>query len=171
MILNDSLDAVIEAVYLKEPLTGQTGKANIQVNPSGRISYIAGKTIIISKLDYPEDLINELIDNGNTLIFRVPNKLAKEIHPYILRVDFNAMWNGQIIDEIEHLGDSISLVLDDNGIPEIFVPKVNNPDYKMLLKDNVLTSIGWLLQQIGQNVITETKFVNLDILKTKKVMF
>jgi hypothetical protein len=34
-----------------------------------------------------------------------------------------------------------------------------------------LTALGWVLQQVGVNIKEDTPFVNLDIIKTGKVVF
>lgn len=163
MVLNDSVSAIVEAVYLSESLTGQTGKANIQVNPSESITYLVGKTIIISDPNYPEKKVKSLVENGNHVLLRVPIG-NYPVTPYILRVDFGVMWNGQVIDDIEELEESILVILNKYQQPELYFPKIKG--YKG--DSEHLSWLGWALHQVGQNIKEGTRFKDLDLLKLKK---
>lgn len=173
MIFLDSLEAIIESIYLEDSLSAKIGECNVFVNPDN-IKYLTSKTIIISIPSYDQEKIKILKDNGCKVISRVYYDTPEiEICPYILRINNGLMWNGKVIkDEYQDsrwLIDSGSIEYDnDNEI--LYFPQIYSD--KVIPTDNWenLTAIGWALQQAGVNIKTNTPFVNLDILKTGKVV-
>lgn len=159
MVLNDSLSAIVEAVYLGESITSKVGNADILVNPEAS-SYIAGKTVIISDPDYPEEKIKNIEYNGNRLILRVP-KGNRKVYPYIVRVNFDLMWNGQVISDLDYLEESCSVLLKDYDQPELYFPKIKGYNSRGGWLD-------WALHQVGQNSLDGTRLRDLDVLKLKK---
>ena len=172
MIYFSGLDSIIESIYLNDNITNKLGTSNIFVNPEN-VKYIIGKIIIINTCDYPEEKINALLNNNCKIISRVYiNNSNVDIHPYILKLNLNIMWNGKVISDYSTLdeildNDECSFNFNDNTL---YFPKINND--KLKTKDDFgnLTSIGWVLQQVGINIKTDTPFVNLDILKTGKII-
>lgn len=174
MINLEGISSLIESIYLKESVGNRQGICNIFVNPES-VSYLAGKTIIINMPDYPEEKLEILKNNGCKIISRIYTNIGYiEVQPYILRVDFDILWNGRTLgddtetDEILSEGDSC--FDEDNGI--LYFPKIVYKDKSKLMDSwGNLNCIGWALQQVGINVKTDTPFINLDIIKTKKVVF
>ena len=70
MIYLDSLESIIESVYLEDSLSGKVGECNVFVNP-GSIKYLTSKTVVITVNDYGADKISSLLDNGCKVISRV----------------------------------------------------------------------------------------------------
>ena len=173
MIYLNSLEAIIESVYLEDSLSGKIGECNVFVNPDN-IKYITSKTIIISIPDYDTEKIKELLGNGCKIISRVYYDMPEiEISPYILRVNFGMMWNGKVIKESyqgsRNLIDTNSVEYDSES-ETLYFPQIYNPAIVATDRWDNLTSMGWALQQVGVNVKTDTPFINLDILKTGKMV-
>lgn len=166
MILNDSIYSLIEAVYLKESVTEQASRSNIQVNPRGITNYIVGKVIIINDPEYSGEKIKELIDNGNQVIVRTRHGIPGEIfEPYIIRLEERLMWNGRTYEE----GDleNIFYSWDNNSL---YFPKIQGlPEQELFDSEGNLSGIAWALHQVGQCMDPSARLQNLDILKTKKV--
>lgn len=191
MIYFSGLDSIIESLYLDERLGDKLGSCKIFINPVN-ISYLTGKVIIINKLRYPQTYVAELINNGNKVISRVFTDNNKvDFEPYILRPIFNLVWGGdevmvteEDIREIENnnndklteklldrILESCSYISDRN---KLFFPKLIGKGVKKIATDDKgnLTAIGYSLQQVGVNIIkADTPFLDMDILKTKKLSF
>ena len=182
MINNEGIESWIEAVYLGEPVTDRTGKSDIQVNPKVP-KYVVGKTIIINRPDYSSLDLDILKENRNNIISRVrlPIMTGINFQPYIMRVDFKIIWNGDVIncptdlsDNEDALGEwlmeSIGMTSTDRPA-EISFPKILGCK-KNILQDlsGNLTALGWALHQVGVNIKEDTKFIDLDLLKTKKIL-
>lgn len=177
MIYLDGLNSIIECIYLNEELDDRQGSCDIFVNPSNA-KYLIGKVIIINSLDYPIDNIKTLINNKCKIISRVRLKSdnSLEVKPYILRPYFDIMWNGKYIEE-DRFNNPDSLFEDDyctfNLDYKLYFPKVDKLDNisNFLDEEKNLTGIGWALQQVGVNILTNTPFINLDIVKLKKILY
>ena len=124
MILGNSLEAIVEACYLGESLTKKTGRANILVNPKDYLDYIIGRTIIINSDIIPIDTIKTLQENKNKIICRVKRE-DFPYYPYVLRVNFNVRWNGQILE------------CPKTNIPEIeLISRITGKDGKLVYQSN-----------------------------------
>lgn len=186
MIYFSGLDSIVESLYLEESLGDKLGSSKIFINPVN-ISYLTGKVIIINQLRYPQDSVATLINNGNKVISRIKfTDFYKEVNfePYILRPDFNLMWGGDEIEirENEVLEGMTEKLLDKilescsfiSDRQKLFFPKLkgNGVNHIAIDSENNLTFIGYALQQVGVNIVkTNTPFLDLDILKTKKLNF
>lgn len=182
MISNEGIESWLEAVYLGEPVTNRTGRADIQVNPKVP-KYVVGKVVIITRPDYPVEGLTVLRDNLNKIISRVRLQDMTDIsfQPYIIRVDFNITWNGDTVrlpqelrDDPEllrkELEDSIGLT-ETNKPAQVSFPKILGcPGDLVLDPSGNLTAIGWALHQVGVNVKPSADFIDLDLLKTKKIL-
>lgn len=186
MIYKDSIEAILEAIYLREGVCGEIGKTNIRVNPAYdrlELKYTIGKTIVLNDSIEEPDIIKELEDpdKENTIISRTKYPDPKIIfNPYILRIDFNIMWNGEIIqcpqgfknsrEVFRWIGDVDDFEYEEGKEIELCFPKIRGiPRDFMIDEEDNLTSLGWLMQQVGENIKTDTNFVDLDLIKTKKL--
>ena len=187
MVYFSGLDSIIESLYLEEDLGDKIGSSKIFINPVN-ISYLTGKVIIINQLRYPQDSVATLINNGNKVISRIKfTEINKGIdfEPYILRPTFDLVWGGDEVEireeEVKNLGiteklldrilESCSYVSERH---KLFFPKLVGSGVKFIATDEEenLTSIGYALQQVGVNIKkADTPFLDMDILKTKKLSF
>lgn len=176
MIYFEGLNSIIESVYLEEPLGNKLSSCKVFINPEN-ITYLVGKTIIINKVSYPAEKIDTLLRNNCKIISRVwLDSDRVEIQPYILRINFNVMWNGRDIDDPE--GNLILRLFEKDlcnySLDEqvLYFPRVNISHSSDLIIDSYgnLTGLGWALQQVGENIKTDTPFCNLDLIKSKKVV-
>ena len=170
---NCSPPEISEVIYLEEEFDVSVS-SNIHVNPDNP-TYVIGKIVIINSLLYPVENIRILQENRCKIISRIsiPEVEDLEVAPYILRPCFDIMWNGkEVKDPKENWLDS-----DKNFwefiVPDykLYFPKVITPTYPEPLKDegDNFTWLGWLLQQVGQNIKEDTVFLDLDLMKTKKM--
>lgn len=173
MIFLDGLNSIIESIYLNEEISSKPGNSTIFINP-GNVKYIIGKIVIISSIDYPSEKIEKLISNNCKIISRISTENPRvELAPYILRLDFNIMWNGRTINNFE----TMNKILEDDdcsfdiGSGILYFPKLSYIPQEAMDNLGNLSSLGWVLQQVGVNVKEDTPFKNLDILKTKKIVF
>lgn len=176
---NISLDRITEAIYLEEEFDNRLGYCNVHINPINP-TYIIGKTVIINSVDYPKDNIEILKRNNCKIYYRVSLIENEKVYSYIIKPFFDIMWNGQeiIIDNKKDFDD----ILNNNSslgdwnisFPEykLYFPKlyIKDKSIESLLKDKNgnLSYLGWLLYQVGLN-ICDSKFKDLDIIKSKKV--
>ena len=174
MILFEGLESIVESVYLSESLCDKTGSpGTVFVNPENT-KYIIGRTVIINTTDYPQDSIKNLLNNNCKVISRVNTGVpGAEVHPYITRLNFYVMWNGRILNDLSELNwdDGVcNFSLKDYILyfPKI---KVKESDPAIMDAEGNLTFLGWVLHQVGVNLDSRTPFVNLDVIKTKKVDF
>lgn len=173
MIFLDGLNSLIESIYLNEEISSKPGNSTIFVNPEN-VKYIIGKIIIVSSVSYPEEKINALISNNCKIISRVKiNNPKVELAPYILKMDLNIMWNGKILNNFESMNkileeDDCSFDMNSNTL---YFPKLSYIPKEAMDEYGNLSSLGWVLQQVGTNIKENTPFKNLDILKTKKIVF
>lgn len=180
MIFKDSIEAFIESVYLQEPLISEIGKSNILVNPRPdrlELDYTMGKTVVLNDQYTEPGVIKKLLENGNRVISRTEYYAeisGVEIRPYIIRVDFDVMWNGDTQENLSGTGrdiiKEIGALPDDGGPYRLFFPKIKGLE-ESLLHDRVgnLTALGWIQHQVGENSIFQKEFMDLDLLKLKKI--
>jgi hypothetical protein len=177
MIYFDGLESIIECEYLTEELSDRAGTSQVFVNPDA-IGYLIGKTVIINRLGYPEEKIKELVEKQNCrVISRLYTEIPKvEFHPYILRICDSVMWSGRDIENFPPR-NKFSTMLENEQCSfslsdyVLYFPRVyNHSGYSTDDKGN-LTALGWALQQVGINVKNDTPFINLDVIKSKKVAF
>ena len=172
---DNSIDEIIEAVYLSERLTDKIGnpKCNIYINPEN-IKYLVGKIIIINKNNYDIDKLNQLESNGCRIITRCWYSDKFEYEPYILRINSDINWNGMSIDNSSclEIGENCNVIVNNlDSSVRLYFPKLENIKNSELvdLKNN-LTSLGWALQQVGVNVVNSVNFNDLDLIKTNKTL-
>jgi len=155
MIYFNGVDSLIESIYLQEKLDDKVGMSDIFINPTGHIDYLVGRTVILTKPGIPIDV---LLKNKNKLISRVDyDNTSIKLQPYIKRIDFSVMWNGEILDWD---GNEINPVMK-KGI--LYFPKLKNiPNEELADEKGNLTALGWVQWQVGEGS-------TLDMIKTKKV--
>lgn len=179
MVLKNSVEACIEAVYLGEGLTSRAGRATTFVNPDGSIDFLVGKSIVINDPSYSKEKVIRLKELGNRVVSRVSGFEDTGIffQPYIIRICPRLIWSGEsyvtkptdIAESIKSWIGAVDETLEDTSLPtEIIFPKVQNPPQD-LVKDSEgnLTSFGWAIHQAGVNLVNE--FRDMDLLKTKKI--
>ena len=165
-IFGTDLGSLVESVYLGIPYTDNQRRYDVIVNPE-RVTYIVGKTIIINRFDYPQELIWELKKNNNTIISRVW-KEDVIFDPYLPRLNLHIQWNGEVLETLGEenieVNNPIYYSMDSDTL---FFPKVkyyrDSPGPK-----GELNFIGYLLYQTGRNLYKESKFRDLDIVKCRK---
>lgn len=176
MIYLEGLESIVECIYLNEELDNKVSSCDVFVNPEN-IKYLTGKTIIINVENYSRDNIDTLLKNGCRVISRTySDQEGVEVRPYILRVNSNIQWNGRVIKDFENFTDLLSETNDcefsiDDYI--LYFPKiesVKSGDRRAMDSYGNLTGLGWALQQVGINLVSGA-FTDLDIVKTKKIMY
>lgn len=188
----NSLDlwSIVESLYLEEEFDCSVS-SNIHVNPENP-TYLVGKIIIINSIDYDRNKIKVLKENRCKIISRVILQNIEEddfeISPYILRPCFDVLWNGielrvkdkKDLDNIlrkENIDNESSLDPWQLVLPDykLYFPKIvySIEEFNPGIVDNYgnLTWLGWLLQQVGQNIKTDATFLDMDLIKTKKMDF
>ena len=156
------LPALLESRYLDREVTGYS-LSTIQVNPLHSL-YVAGKTIIINIPDYPVEDIETLVGNGNIVVSRIPCEVPGVIiKPYLPRLCMGIMWNGNYQD---HLSDrEIDKIEFDFVDGVLLVPKGKSYEY------TPGSFLEYMAYQTGAINYPETKFKDLDIVKTGKGFF
>lgn len=176
MIYLEGLESIVECIYLNEELDNRVSACNVFVNPES-IKYLAGKTVIINKLDYPTENIEQLVKSGCKVISRVyTEQEGVEVKPYILRINQNIQWNGRVIETYDDFTDLLDETNDcefsiDDYI--LYFPKISSitvGDSRAMDSYGNLTAVGWVSQQVGVN-LSDSAFIDLDIVKTKKIMY
>lgn len=168
LIFGTDLGSLVESVYLGIPYTDNQRGYGIIVNPY-RVTYIVGKTVIINRFDYPQDLITELSRNNNTIISRVWKESEGVIFdPYLPRINMKIQWNGEVLETLGEenieMNTQIYYSMDSDTL---FFPKVRY--YRDLPgPKGEMNFIGYLLYQTGRNLYKESEFKNLDLIKCKK---
>lgn len=183
MIYFSGLDSIVESLYLGEVLDDRLGSCKIFVNPSN-ISYLTGRVVIINSLDYSKESIITLLNNMNKVISRVDlgyDISGVQFEPYIIRPNFDLMWGGDELriddSDLDNLDYVLDKILDSCSYVsergKLFFPKLIGSGVSSISidRDNNLTFIGYALQQVGVNIRTDIHFLDLDILKTKKLSF
>ena len=82
MIHYTGIESIIESIYLEESIEFKAGRSNIEVNPTGGMDYIVGKTVILSNLSYTEEFIENLVKNRNKVYSRVKGYSEKNVNVY-----------------------------------------------------------------------------------------
>ena len=178
-VSENGIDSFLEATYLEVPVSARGEERFIYVNPSA-YHYLHGKVVIISNPDYPKERIEWLIKEGIKVIFRNVNEFS-EPDPYILRIEFGFMWNGDVLKCPEGL--SFTEVLDfikkncevepvGTELPmRVFLPKVHGiPKEYLLDSSGNMTILGWAMHQVGINVGNQFIYQDLDLYKTGKIL-
>lgn len=184
MIYYNGLEAIIEAIYLEDYIVFKLGKSDIEVNPLGGVNYIVGKTVILTKEGYPQDLLETLLANSNQVYSRVQGYgEGVTVYPYLMRPNFKAMWNGESYKCPDEIGTNDSQFWDwlgklnscsinedpETGKPCLYFPKIEGIQSPLLMdKERNLTALGWILHQVGINLCP--RFRDMDLLKTKKIL-
>ena len=165
MILFSGLDSVIESLYLERNLSDRMKDSSILVNPEV-ITYLAKKIVIISNPGYSRGNIDTLVNNENTVISRVHSGIPGVIFsPYLPKLCMNILWNGQYLDYIDqYCYKKIDYYFDGT---KLYFPKAITI-FNITGDHNSLSSIGWVLYQIGENLYPDTEFKDLDIVKLLK---
>lgn len=171
MIYLEGLESIIESIYLNDGLSDRVGECKVLVNPENP-KYLTGRTIILTgNKEYPEEKISRLLENGCKIISRTfINHPLIEVQPYILRLCFDIMWNGRIIKECLDVSDLLNSDDITYKSGTLYFPKIYDKKISTMDEYGNLNCIGWALQQVGVNVKTETPFINLDVLKTGKIL-
>ena len=174
---DNTLYSIIEGIYLSEKFSERLSNSEVIVCPNN-IKYIIGKTVIINKSNYTIDLVLGLLNNNCKIISRVfINHPEVDFQPYIIRPDFGVMWNGMIIDvsdldigEItKTLENRIIFNLEDDSV--LYFPKLVGLKKNLLFDEKFnITGLGWLMHQVGINIKDDIEFLDLDLLKTKKLL-
>lgn len=156
------LCALLESRYLDREVTGYS-LSTIQVNPMHCL-YVAGKTIIINIPNYPVEDILTLVNNGNTVVSRIPCDIPGVIvKPYIPRLCMGIMWNGYYQDHLSDLDvEKIEYDFIDNIL---LVPKGRSYSFTSG------SFLEFMAYQTGSLNYPETNFKDLDIVKTGKGFF
>lgn len=187
---NNLLDSIIEGIYLglefspNLPVDGYCVIPNKKEKPG---MYHNNKKVIITRSNCCSKEVLDFItdpDNSNIVFSRITgfSEMYPRIKflPYILVPNFNIVWNGLEVTELEFLEEvedykciynwgNIRFYEDKNILS---LPKIINPSKELVMdSEGNLTSIGWAMQQVGLNIRTDTIFKDLDILKTKKTLF
>ena len=182
MIKLTGIESYLEAIYLEERLTERTALADIEVNPQGSVNYIMGKTVIINCNDYSKDRVKILVGGCNNKVYsRVVGYEGVKHYPYIMRPNFDIMWNGEVLYCPPDISENKDKILgwieegryDKNRVatdyPQIQFPKIYGISPSLLYdKDGNLTILGWALHQVGVNLVP--MFKDMDLLKTKKII-
>jgi hypothetical protein len=175
------LDSFIEATYLGVPVASKGIERYIYVNPMS-FRYLFGKVVIINDPTYPQENIDWMARNGIKIISRLSTFSSCDIEPYLMRIEFKTMWNGDVLkysegqkysDLFELMKTSGEIEATDTGKPmKIFLPKILNiPDEMLFDEEKNLTCLGWAMHQVGVNVRSDIIYQDLDVLKTKKVIY
>lgn len=178
-ISENGIDSFLEATYLGIPVSARGDERFIYVNPSA-YHYLHGNIVIISNPEYPKENIEWLLKEGIRVIFRNANEFS-EPDPYILRIEFGVMWNGDVLEcpeglsfteILEFLKKSCEVEPVDTGIPmRVFLPKIYGiPKDYLLDSSGNLTILGWSMHQVGINVSKSLKYQDLDLYKTGKIL-
>lgn len=174
MIYFEGLESIIECLYLEESINNRPNNCNIFVNPEN-IKYLMGKIVIINSCEYPEDNIKILVENGCHVISRIYVDIpGVEIRPYILKLSDRVYWNGRVMEKFADFSELIEedLCTFDAKNYKLYFPKLYGITAENRVEDDYgnLSCLGWVLQQVGINVKSEsdTIFTNIDVLKTGK---
>lgn len=181
MIYFSGVDSIIECEYLSENLSNKVAGCNIFVNPDN-VKFLIGKIVIINSAEYDYGkYVPTLLDNNCKIISRIELSDFKEyisFEPYILKICPDVLWNGKLADDSEY--SSLNSILDeelcdfDLSSYLLYFPKVDiskKEKVKTTDKNGNLTGFGWVLQQVGVNIKTDTVFTNLDLIKSGKIVF
>ena len=174
--LSGYISRLIELVYLQDRFSDSIAKSNILINPD-KADYIYGKLIIFNLQErINHNLVSTLLSHGCKIISRIPVNGEPDINyqPYILRVDKNVMWNGEILDRTEYDNDTHENILGILGKTEKYKLDLvhgQNIFYssKILINKNedhnYIDVLDWLLIQTG---LGEKEYSDFDLVKSGK---
>lgn len=179
MIFAESLESFLEAIYLDERITTKRSGNPIYVNPGVKNDYLVGKTVILTR-PVEDGIIRNLKSNMNSVICRVTCP-GTVFSPYITRINFKIQWNGLSVTLPEGIEDPMmwarkeDLIFiqstEEGKVGYIGFPKITGvPENLLYDPEGNLTLLGWTLHQVGVNTDMESKYQDLDILKTKKLV-
>lgn len=173
MIYFNGIESIIESTYLREPLGENIKESGIFVNPEN-ITYLTGKSVIITNPLYPVTAIQILLKHRNTVISRVALDIGGEdkiiYNPYIVRPEWGMIWNGEVIrEQINTTGELSDHVTFSPEYLTCYFPKLLKTTIPLIDERGNLTGIGWALHQVGLEISPMSAFQDLDVLKTKKM--
>lgn len=172
MIYFNGLDSIIESTYLREPLGENIKESGIFVNPTN-ITYLTGKSVVITDPSYSLSAISTLLKHRNTVISRVAleGNIEGVIHnPYIIRPEWGMIWNGEVIEEqVNDQGEILEHVTFSPESMTCYFPKLLKTSIPVIDGRGNLTGIGWALHQVGLEISPLSAFQDLDVLKTMKM--
>lgn len=164
MVLYSGLDSIVESLYLDEEMTESIKDSSIVVNPNESLCpYIYRKVVIINHLHYPTDRIRQLKES-NKVITRVNFSIrGVSFKSYELRLNRRIQLSGEEVGFInEDTYDQVEFRFDGQNL---YYPSPSL--YCDCIHRGALTSLGYLLYQIGYDFIDDTLFKNLDVIKLK----
>lgn len=174
--ISGGLPSIVESIYLGEELGSYDGCSDIIVNPL-KTKYLTGKVVIINDVGYDSSEVETLRRNGCKVISRVSSVEGDTFQPYLIRICYDVMWNGDTLERLPSVIKADDIVL---GRSEVCRLKL--PDYKLFfpkiervrkeeLMDHLgnLSWLGWVLHQVGINLKEGTDFKDLDVIKTGKI--
>lgn len=172
MIYFEGLESIIECLYLEDNISSRPSNCDIFINPEN-ITYMMGRTVIVNSCEYPEDNVKTLLSNGCHVISRIYFDIPGiDIRPYILKLNERIAWNGEILKKFS---DFSELLEEDHCRFDLrnyrlYFPKLYGITAENKVMDDYgnLSCLGWVLQQVGVNIKTDTPFVNMDVIKTQK---
>ena len=171
MIYFSGVDSIIESAYLREGVVESLRDSNIFVNPTS-ITYLTGKTVVVSSPSYPLSAISLLLSHRNIVVSRVALENMEGIiyNPYIIRPEWGLMWNGEVVkEEITRMEQILDHCSFDSSTLTLYFPKLTSTSLPLMDNRENLTALGYALHQVGQNIDLNHAFQDLDLLKTKKM--
>lgn len=174
MIYFEGLESIIECIYLEDSISSRPGSCDIFINPEN-ITYMMGRTVIINSCEYPEENIRTLVDNGCKVTSRIYTDVeGVEVRPYILKLNDRIYWNGEVLKKFSDFSELLEedYCRFDMKNYKLYFPKIYEITSENRVMDDYgnLSCLGWVLQQVGVNVKTDTPFVNIDVIKTQKLI-
>ena len=174
MIYFNGIESIIESTYLRESLGENIKESGIFVNPEN-ITYLTGKSVVITNPQYPFSAIKVLLKHRNIVISRVA--LEEEegeegiiYNPYIVRPEWGMIWNGEVIrEQVNTTGELSDHVSYSPESLTCYFPKLLKTTIPLVDGRGNLTGIGWALHQVGLKISPMSAFQDLDVLKTKKM--
>lgn len=173
MIYFNGLCSIIESTYLREQVGDGIKDSTIFVNPEN-ITYLAGKTVIITDPSYPFSALSTLLKHRNIVISRVALEEGTGegiiYNPYIIRPEWGMMWNGEVIDkQVNTFEEILDHITYSSETLTCYFPKLLKTSIPLTDGRGNLTGIGWALHQVGLEISPLSAFQDLDVVKTKKM--
>lgn len=169
MIYFSGIDSLVECSYLGEGIGDSMRTCDIFVNPHN-ITYLAKKTVIVTSPSYPLSNIELLLKHGNKVVSRIAIDLEGIVYnPYIIRPQWSIMWSGEILEKVKNTEDLLEDCVYSQKTNLLLFPKIKESLIPLKDKKGNLSWIGWALHQVGQNIENNSPFLDLELLKTKKM--